>query len=351
MPHYELMCVASPAATAGQLTNLFKILSSVINRGGGVFRRLENLGTRPLAYRMHKNQKYCNSGRYIRVNIQANPNLLRDVQKRLLIDDQILRFLTMRQELAPSTHNKSDRKNKLLQQNQESNSTSQAVNIDNIQLPANAKQPAPLTQGSIAALQSSSALDYYAARTLLTAGRISREEIMRLPRHNFDAAWESQREKLLQPEKDKEAKAAAELKQHLLAAEKLLNEKAAAERAIALELEEKQKITREIAAVNRDNFKLGEENNAGKRAELARNKVLLIQVKREVKELLRQKRAKGIHLEEEEKEKIVQEKLQVRMQKDKAYQLRIERERAAILEEYTKNFTPNGNQQQQASAQ
>jgi ribosomal protein S6 len=70
--------------------------------GKGVFRRVENLGTRPLAYRMKAHMKYNTVGRFVRLFIQASPLLCRDVETRLRVDDNIVRTMTIKhQQVAP----------------------------------------------------------------------------------------------------------------------------------------------------------------------------------------------------------------------------------------------------------
>ncbi len=63
MPLYEFMCVASAASSAEVLAKLLQRTNEVVKQGGGVLRRVENLGLRPLADRIKAHRKYHNVGR------------------------------------------------------------------------------------------------------------------------------------------------------------------------------------------------------------------------------------------------------------------------------------------------
>ena len=63
MPLYEIMCITTTSATPQQLVHMLQRLAVVVQKGKGVFRRVEHLGVRPLAHRMKAHMKYNEAGR------------------------------------------------------------------------------------------------------------------------------------------------------------------------------------------------------------------------------------------------------------------------------------------------
>lgn len=106
MPHYEIMCIATATAPSSHLVQLFKKAGTVLQQRHGVFRSIEHFGLRPLAYRMRAHAKYNEVGRYIRLRVQANPSALKEFEHRLKVDEQVVRFMTFKHELAPKPKDK-----------------------------------------------------------------------------------------------------------------------------------------------------------------------------------------------------------------------------------------------------
>ena len=139
-----------------------------LKREGGIFRRLDNLGLRPLAYRMKQHGKWNEYGRYLRLRVQASPHCLKEVQERLNVEEDVIRTLTLKMPLAPQG----------------------PPTLSTKQLRRNAKKA--LRQAELDEIKQEhdessftarfKTLDFYASQALFRAGVISAEELEQLPR-------------------------------------------------------------------------------------------------------------------------------------------------------------------------
>lgn len=59
-------------------------------------------GIRPLAYRMRSHMKWNTIGRYMRFFLQVSPNTLKEVEHRLKVDEEVVRHMTLKREMAPA---------------------------------------------------------------------------------------------------------------------------------------------------------------------------------------------------------------------------------------------------------
>lgn len=148
--------ITSMDASAGYMANLIKKTSEKMLASGGVLRRVDHLGLRPLAYRMRAPQtkRWHEIGRYLRIAVQANPEAMKDFETRLKQDEETVRLMTLRQKfnVAPYETWK----------------------------PAPWKHEMPLDPALTAFIRKDSDLDHYAARSLLQTGGLSPEEITEL---------------------------------------------------------------------------------------------------------------------------------------------------------------------------
>ena len=84
------------------LTALMKEVSLKIVNNGGIVRSIQNHGIRQLPHRFkskyadQEGDRYYEKGRFISVFYDANPNVMRQVQGILNLDDQILRTTHLR---------------------------------------------------------------------------------------------------------------------------------------------------------------------------------------------------------------------------------------------------------------
>jgi small subunit ribosomal protein S6 len=71
--------------------SLTKDFSAIIENGGGKIHKHEYWGLRALAYRVKKNRK----GHYVMLNIEADNDTLREYERIMGLNEDILRFLNI----------------------------------------------------------------------------------------------------------------------------------------------------------------------------------------------------------------------------------------------------------------
>lgn len=94
MPLYECVLIARSDVTPQQVEGLADQMAAVIGEGGGSVGKKEYWGLRNLAYRIKKNRK----GHYLLMNIDAPPPAVTEMERQLRLNEDILRFLTVRVE-------------------------------------------------------------------------------------------------------------------------------------------------------------------------------------------------------------------------------------------------------------
>mmetsp|Transcript_5580 Transcript_5580/g.12710 ORF Transcript_5580/g.12710 Transcript_5580/m.12710 type:complete len:135 (+) Transcript_5580:126-530(+) len=102
MVFYECMMTAKNTAHYNTLTALMKEMSLKIVNNGGIVRSIQNHGIRQLPHRFkskyadREGNRWYEKGRFISVFYDANPNVMRQVEGVLNMDDQILRTTHLR---------------------------------------------------------------------------------------------------------------------------------------------------------------------------------------------------------------------------------------------------------------
>ena len=109
MPLYEHVFLARQDISQAQVEALTKEFSDVITESGGKLGKVEYWGVKTLAYKIKKNRK----AHYSLMNIEASPTALAEMERRMGLSPDILRFITVRvdeHETEPSIQmRKSDR--------------------------------------------------------------------------------------------------------------------------------------------------------------------------------------------------------------------------------------------------
>jgi small subunit ribosomal protein S6 len=109
MPLYEHVFLARQDISQAQVDALTKEYTEVITEGGGKIAKTEYWGVKPLAYKIKKNRK----AHFALMNIDAPPAAVAEMERRMRISPDVLRFLTVRvdaHETDPSIQmRKSDR--------------------------------------------------------------------------------------------------------------------------------------------------------------------------------------------------------------------------------------------------
>ena len=94
MPLYESVVIARQDIATTQVDTLADELTNILTEGGGKVTKRENWGLKSLTYRIKKNRK----GHYVLFNIDAPPAAINEYERRMRINEDVLRYLTVRVE-------------------------------------------------------------------------------------------------------------------------------------------------------------------------------------------------------------------------------------------------------------
>ena len=94
MPLYEHVYLARQDLSAQQVEDLTTQLSGVIGQMGGKITKSEYWGLMSLAYRMRKNRK----AHMTLLNVDAPPAALTEIERQERLNEDVLRYLTIRVE-------------------------------------------------------------------------------------------------------------------------------------------------------------------------------------------------------------------------------------------------------------
>ena len=94
MALYEHLLIARQDISAQAVDALATHLKTIIENEGGKVEKQEYWGLRTLAYRIKKNRK----GHYVLLNLNAPSNAISELERQLKINEDVLRFLTVRVE-------------------------------------------------------------------------------------------------------------------------------------------------------------------------------------------------------------------------------------------------------------
>jgi small subunit ribosomal protein S6 len=89
---YEELFIVRPDATDEEIDPLVEQLKNVIVHEGGTLDKTEKWGVRKLAYRLLK----YTEAQYILLQFTAEPETVKEVERRLRVADLVLKFLTVR---------------------------------------------------------------------------------------------------------------------------------------------------------------------------------------------------------------------------------------------------------------
>ena len=89
---YEELFIVRPDATEEEVDPFLEQLKGVITHAGGTLDKTDKWGTRKLAYRVLK----YNEGQYILLQFNAQPETVKEIERRLRVSDMVLKFITVR---------------------------------------------------------------------------------------------------------------------------------------------------------------------------------------------------------------------------------------------------------------
>lgn len=94
MRKYETIYIVQPDLGEEDIKALSEKVQEVITSMKGDCRRLEDWGSRKLAYPVKKQTR----GRYFYLNFEGNPALIAELERRLRLDDRVLRYQSVKLE-------------------------------------------------------------------------------------------------------------------------------------------------------------------------------------------------------------------------------------------------------------
>lgn len=94
MPFYECVFITRQDIPANEVDKLADNFADIISAEGGKVTKRENWGLRQLAYRIQKNRK----GHYVLLNIDAPSSAVKEMERQMRINENLLRFMTVKVE-------------------------------------------------------------------------------------------------------------------------------------------------------------------------------------------------------------------------------------------------------------
>jgi small subunit ribosomal protein S6 len=89
---YENLFIVKPDATEEEIDHLIDGMSKTVTSGGGTVDKVEKWGKRRLAYRVDKHRE----GSYVLIQFTAGPELVKEFERRLRVQDAVIKFLSVR---------------------------------------------------------------------------------------------------------------------------------------------------------------------------------------------------------------------------------------------------------------
>jgi small subunit ribosomal protein S6 len=89
---YEELFIVRPDATPEEVDPFIEQLKNVITHTGGTLEKADKWGVRKLAYRVLK----YNEGQFILLQFKAQPDTVKEIERRLRVADLVLKFITVR---------------------------------------------------------------------------------------------------------------------------------------------------------------------------------------------------------------------------------------------------------------
>ena len=89
---YEVVFIIDPATSEEDTTRLVENLQKIVTDQGGAITKSESMGRRQLAYKIGRNTE----GHYMLFEIEGTGGEIAELERRMRVSDQVLRYLTVR---------------------------------------------------------------------------------------------------------------------------------------------------------------------------------------------------------------------------------------------------------------
>ena len=91
---YETIYIVQPDLGDEEIKSLSTKVQDIVANMNGDFKRLEDWGTRKLAYPINKNPR----GRYFYLRFDGDSALIAELERRLRLDDKVIRYQSVKLE-------------------------------------------------------------------------------------------------------------------------------------------------------------------------------------------------------------------------------------------------------------
>jgi small subunit ribosomal protein S6 len=89
---YEIMFIVRPDVEEAEIDKIVETFSGYVTTGGGTIKSTEKMGRRRLAYTVQR----FNDGFYILLIVEAPASLIAEIERRLRVSEQVIKFITVR---------------------------------------------------------------------------------------------------------------------------------------------------------------------------------------------------------------------------------------------------------------
>lgn len=89
---YEIMFIVRPDVDEAEIDKIVETFSGYVTTGGGTVKQAEKMGRRRLAYTVQK----FNDGFYVLLIVEAPASLISELERRLRVSEQVIKFITVR---------------------------------------------------------------------------------------------------------------------------------------------------------------------------------------------------------------------------------------------------------------
>ena len=93
MNQYESIIIVNPNLDEAGLKALEEKFTGLINENGKL-ENVENMGKKKLAYEIKKHKE----GNYVVINFEANPELIKELERIYRITDEVIKFIVVRKD-------------------------------------------------------------------------------------------------------------------------------------------------------------------------------------------------------------------------------------------------------------
>ena len=102
MRRYEIMFIVDPNLPEEEVDRVDSLVEEMVTSAGGQVESVEKMGRRKLAYEVKRHK----DGFYVLFTVAADGNIVREVERRFRVMDEVLRYITVRIDLDEKRYEK-----------------------------------------------------------------------------------------------------------------------------------------------------------------------------------------------------------------------------------------------------